>query len=138
MSGGDANKGDSDRPTVVPAFDVEAFARDDAEASEVRVRPVAFPESFPEREPFPAEPCSTLIRRTLGPPESVPCLVLTTAETIARVSDPKSAFVVGFIDGLLPIDVLVEAIGMRAPDVVAIIETLIADGLVVLKEPPNV
>lgn len=120
-----------ERPTVVPEFDVESFARESDEASEIRRRPP----SFRNVELPAAEPSSALIRRVLGPPESIPVLALSMDETLAKVPCPKSAFVVGFVDGLLPLDVLVEAIGMLPAEVIEIVRVLVDRGLVQLRVP---
>src|SRR4051812_26995582 len=118
----------SEPTTMVPPFDVEEFARDeDAKASHVRLR-------APSGE-LPKDPkarTAALLAR-LRPLSRVPRLTKTTSELRSLVEDPATAFVLGFIDGILPLAMLVEVTGLPELDVLQVLDSLISDGLVALR-----
>jgi hypothetical protein len=71
------------------------------------------------------------LRAKLAPLTRVPSLVgaITPA---SKVDDPKTAYVLGFIDGLLPLETIVEVVGLPEIDTLRILDRAIEDGIIVL------
>lgn len=151
------------RPTVVPAFDPQAFAeeaihRDQAptitnevELEQARLASMSTSdppmrgraESFvhveaseEDFEELDASAQEALLSARLGPLDGVPSLVKQGAELAAQLEDPKSAFVAGLVDGLLPLETILEVAGLPAAETLRILDRLVTVGVVVIRPGP--
>lgn len=66
----------------------------------------------------------------LAPLDRVPALSKPLAELGADLKDPKTAFVLGFVDGVLPLETIIEVTGLPEAETVEILERLIAEGAI--------
>ncbi len=141
-----------DRRTEVPAFDLDAYAREeDMRASHLRPKPevsatpvIDAPPEPPRSGPFPRPPSLPRIpgvtpatledaaRARLGPLHRVPRLTKLVSELRDQIDDPTTAFVVGFVDGLLPLEAILDASGIPEADVVRILDALLTKGVIAL------
>lgn len=77
--------------------------------------------------PTSAEP----IRARLAPLGRIPALAKSIERIGEGVRDPKTAFVIGFVDGVLPLETIIEVTGLPEAETVQILERLIAQGAVI-------
>jgi hypothetical protein len=63
-----------------------------------------------------------LLRARLAPMSRVPSLTRKLTELGALIEDPKTAYVLGFVDGLLPLDTIVEVAGLPELDTLRILD----------------
>ena len=63
-----------------------------------------------------------LLRERLAPMSRVPSLVRTITELGPVIEDPKTAYILGFVDGLLPLETIVEVAGLPELDALRILE----------------
>ena len=75
------------------------------------------------------------LRARLAPATRIPVLAKTLAELDDDMKDPKTAFVLGFVDGVLPLETIIEVTGLPESETVEILERLIADGAIIF--PPR-
>lgn len=61
-------------------------------------------------------------RARLAPMTRIPRLVRPITELGAFIDDPKTAFLLGFVDGLLPLDMIVEVAGLPELDALRILD----------------
>ena len=71
------------------------------------------------------------IRTRLAPLERVPVLAKSMAQLRDDMKEPKTAFVIGFVDGVLPLETILEVTGLPELDTLQILERLIAQGAIV-------
>lgn len=71
-------------------------------------------------------------RARLAPMTRVPKLTRSLAELGDLIEDPKSAFVLGFVDGLLPLETIVEVAGLPELETLRILDRAITQGAVAL------
>lgn len=64
----------------------------------------------------------TLLRARLAPMTRVPVLTRKLTELGAVIEDPKTAYVLGFVDGLLPLETIVEVAGLPELDTLRILD----------------
>ena len=74
-----------------------------------------------------------VLRDRLGPLSRVPRLSRPVTELGDLVEDSKTAFAIGFIDGLLPLEAILDVTGLPEVDVLKIFDRLIANGAVVFR-----
>lgn len=72
----------------------------------------------------------------LMPLSRVPVLARAMAELGAVVEDPKTAYVLGFIDGLLPLETIVEVTGLPELETLHVLDRMVSLGVVTFKPPP--
>lgn len=120
-------------PTVKPPADDEPFRErqityvDDDLTEQARIASVLI-ESVPPRDDASE---SVRIRTRLFPLDRIPTLAKSIDELPADLREPRTAFVLGFIDGVLPLETIIEVTGLPEPETISILERLIAQGAVI-------
>lgn len=71
----------------------------------------------------------------LAPLTRVPVLAKEGTELGSGVEDPKTAYVLGFIDGILPLDTIIEVTGLPELETLRVLDRMIAQAVVVFKPP---
>ena len=69
-------------------------------------------------------------RARLAPMSRVPALVRSITELGPVIEDPKTAYVLGFVDGLLPLDTIVEVAGLPEVDTLKILDRAVDQYLI--------
>jgi hypothetical protein len=138
------------RETVRPAFDVERYAEDtvgrerlptitdEAATEEARIASVLMDSTPPrglasvpdvelavrysEVEALGDEEQLAFLRARLAPMTRVPALTRKITELGPLIEDPKTAYILGFIDGLLPLETIVEVAGLPEIDTLRILD----------------
>lgn len=138
------------RETVKPAFDVERYAEDtigrerlptitdEAATEEARIASVLMDSTPPrarasapdiqlavqysEVEALDVEEQLAFLRARLAPMTRIPSLTRKITELGPLIEDPKTAYVLGFIDGLLPLETIVEVAGLPELDTLRILD----------------
>jgi hypothetical protein len=67
----------------------------------------------------------------LAPLGRVPMLAKSIDQLGADLKEPRTAFVIGFIDGVLPLETIIEVTGLPELETLQILERLIAEGAIV-------
>lgn len=125
---------DAETPTVKPAIlDPHVRARAmtllDADATEeARLASVLIDSIAPPACEDPNG--AAAIRARLAPMTRVPFLEKSITELGASLGEPKNAYVLGFVDGVLPLETIVEVTGLPELDTLRILEHFIAEGAV--------
>ena len=141
------------RETVRPPFDVERYAEDtigrerfptitdEAATEEARLASVLMDSTPPggrasvpeiqlavryaEVQAPDDEDQLAFLRARLAPMTRVPALTRKITELGHLIEDPKSAYLLGFIDGLLPLETIVEVAGLPELDTLRILDRAI-------------
>ena len=149
------------RETVRPAFDLEAYAEDvvgreklptivdEAATEEARIASVLMDSSPPkaraslpdielavgysEVEALAPDEQLAFLRARLAPMTRVPSLARKLTELGPVIEDPKTAYILGFVDGLLPLDTIVEVAGLPEVETLRILERAIDQHAVVFR-----
>lgn len=123
-------------PTVMPPSDAAMRERqityvDDELTEQARIASVLI-DSVP-----PRDDASEIRPRLspLDPRDRVPTLAKSLDELPEELKEPRTAFVLGFVDGILPLETIIEVTGLPEAETVSILERLIAQGAVVF--PPR-
>lgn len=74
-----------------------------------------------------------VLRDRLSPLGRVPTLVKKVDELGDAVQDPKTAYVLGFVDGLLPLETIIEVTGLPELDTLEVLDRMIEAGHIVFK-----
>lgn len=74
------------------------------------------------------------IRARLAPLARVPALAKPIGELHDVLGDPKTAFVVGFVDGILPLETIIDVTGLPELETLRILDRLIAQAAIVFPE----
>lgn len=69
----------------------------------------------------------------LAPLTRVPTLARELAQLGSLLEDPKTAYVLGFVDGLLPLETIVDVTGLPELDTLRVLDRMIVQGVVVFK-----
>jgi len=69
----------------------------------------------------------------LSPLARVPVLAKEMTELGAVVEDPKTAYVLGFIDGILPLETIIEVTGLPELETLRVLDRMISQGVVIFK-----
>ena len=69
----------------------------------------------------------------LGPLTAVPTLARPMSELGALVEDPKTAYVLGFVDGLLPLETIIEVTGLPELETLRVLDRMIAQSIVIVR-----
>jgi hypothetical protein len=72
-----------------------------------------------------------IFRARLAPLTRVPSLARSLAELGALLEDPKTAYVLGFVDGVLPLDTIIDVTGLPELDTLRVLDKVAAQGLFV-------
>ena len=154
--------------TVRPAFDVERYAEDtvgrerlptivdEAATEEARIASVLMDSTPPRARPSGAPEVElavryadvealdddqqlAFLRARLAPTTRVPSLTRKITELGPLIEDPKTAYVLGFIDGLLPLETIVEVAGLPEIDTLRILDRAIDHYVITFRKPdePN-
>lgn len=133
------------RPTLKPAFDLEHYAQetvpamrerqmtisDEHATEQARLASVLIDSKPPPgaalRDPNGVE----ALRARLAPLSRVPALAKSITELGDAVADPRAAFVLGFVDGLLPLETIIEVTGLPELETLQVLDRFIAQGAVV-------
>jgi hypothetical protein len=119
-------------PTAIPPLGVmrerQSTLVDDEVTEQARLASVLI-ESLPPR-PSNAD-TAPAIRARLAPLDRIPEVAKTMAELGDDMREPKTAFVLGFIDGVLPLETIIEVTGLPEIDTLRVLDRLIAQGAVV-------
>jgi hypothetical protein len=75
-----------------------------------------------------------VLRDRLAPLGRVPHLAAKLDELGEDLQDPKAAFIIGFVDGLLPLETIIEVTGLPERDTLEVLDRLIEQGHVVFKK----
>lgn len=119
-------------PTVIPPDGPMREPADtfvDDEVTEQARRASVLIDSVPPRGGDPnSEPA---IRARLAPLDRIPLLAKSMSELDTDLQEPKTAFVLGFIDGVLPLETIIEVTCLPELETLRILDRLIAQGAVV-------
>lgn len=149
------------RETVRPPFDLEAYAEDvvgrerlptiidEAATEEARIASVLMDSTPPrarasapeieiavgysEVDALDPDEQLAFLRARLAPMTRVPSLARKLTELGPVIEDPKSAYILGFVDGLLPLETIVEVAGLPELDTLRILERAIDQHAVVFR-----
>ena len=119
-------------PTVIPPEGAmrerQSTLLDDDLTEQARLASVLI-ESVPPR---PVDPNgATAIRARLAPLDRIPTPARSIDELGDDLKDPKAVFVLGFVDGVLPLETIIEVTGLPELDTLRILDRLIAQGAIV-------
>lgn len=152
--------------TVRPAFDVERYAEDtigrerlptmvDEVATEAaRLASVLMDSAFPrdqgsapkielttprrDLEALGEKEQLALLRARLAPMTRIPSLTRKITELGSLIEDSKTAYILGFIDGLLPLETIVEVAGLPELDALRILDRAIDQYVITFREASDV
>jgi hypothetical protein len=71
----------------------------------------------------------------LSPLTRVPMLAMELTELGQLLADPKTAYVLGFVDGLLPLETIIEVTGLPELETLRVLDRMVGQGVVVFKRP---
>lgn len=74
-----------------------------------------------------------ILRDRLSPVSRVPILAQKLTELGEILEDPKTAFVLGFVDGILPLETIVEVTGLPELDTLRVLDRMVNLGVVVFR-----
>lgn len=167
LAHGDEGSGARQHPreTVRPAFDVARYAEDtigrerlptivdEAATEEARIASVLMDSTPPpasdggseiqiavgysEVEALEADQQLAFLRARLAPLTRVPALTRKITELGPLIQDPKTAYVLGFIDGLLPLGTIVEVAGLPEIDTLRILDRAVDQGVITFRPKPE-
>lgn len=121
---------EEDVPTVIPPMRGPSMTITDEHATEqARLASVLM-----ESAPPPPDP-SQAIRARLAPMSRVPALARSIAELGPIVAEPRVAYVLGFVDGVLPLETIVEVTGLPELETLEIVERLVEGGAIIFPPP---
>ncbi len=69
----------------------------------------------------------------LAPLDRVPELVKPAAQLADLLEDPQAAYLAGFVDGLLPLETIVEVAGLPQVDALRILDRMLSQGIAVFR-----
>lgn len=74
-----------------------------------------------------------ILRARLAPVTRVPQLARELAQLGALLEDPKTAFILGFVDGILPLDTIVDVTGLPELDTLRVLDRMVAQSVVIFR-----
>ncbi len=153
------------RDTVRPAFDVERYAEDtigrerlptitdEAAIEEARIASVLMDSTPPRGRPSAPDielavkysevealedgEQLAFLRARLAPMTRIPTLTRKITELGPLIEDPKTAYILGFIDGLLPLETIVEVAGLPELDTLRILDRAVDQYVIAFRATPN-
>jgi hypothetical protein len=72
-----------------------------------------------------------LLSARLAPLSRVPSLAKPMSALGAVLDDPKTAYVLGFVDGILPVETIVDVTGLPELDTLRVLDAMTTEGIVV-------
>lgn len=146
------DEADSERPTVIPKYDVENFAREAGAPSapyrqqmatmtdpvELEVARVAstFTSPPPAIEVSAVEVSEDVVlagyEARFGSLARIPRIAVSSATLASLTLDHRAGFVLALVDGVMTIENILDVGGMPAPDTLAILQDLVDRGIVTL------
>ena len=84
-----------------------------------------------EIESLPPDDQVVILRAHLMPITRVPELARPLSELGDALADPKAAYVLGFVDGILPLETIIDVTGLPELETLRVLDRLINQGLVV-------
>src|SRR5688572_366795 len=147
-------------PTVRPPFDPEKFAEvairepsptitDEVATEEARITSVLMDSTPPrastasapdikvkigaEIDELSDEEQRAVLEDHLAPLDRIPHLAKKLEELGAFVDDPKTAYVLGFVDGLLPLETIIDVAGLPEIETVKVLARAIEHGAIIFK-----
>lgn len=87
-------------------------------------------------EALGAEEQVAVLRERLAPLTRVPALAREMTELGALLEDPKTAYLLGFVDGILPLETIIDVTGLPELDSLRILDRMIAQAIVVFRPSP--
>lgn len=87
---------------------------------------------------LPAEEQIAILRARLVPLNRIPTLTKRMTELGEIVEDPRTAYVIGFVDGLLPLDMIIEVTGLPELETLKVLDRLASLHILAFREysPP--
>jgi hypothetical protein len=76
---------------------------------------------------------AAILSARLAPLSRVPVLAKEMTELGAVVEDPKTAYVLGFVDGILPLETIIEVTGLPEIETLRVLDRMVSLGVVVFK-----
>jgi hypothetical protein len=74
-----------------------------------------------------------ILEDRLAPLTRVPMLARRMSELGALLADPKTAYVVGFVDGILPLETIIDVTGLPELDTLRVLDRLLAQGVITFR-----
>lgn len=74
-----------------------------------------------------------ILRARLAPLARVPVLAREMAQLGALLEDPKTAYILGFVDGILPLDTIVDVTGLPELDTLRVLDRMVAQSVVIFR-----
>ena len=74
-----------------------------------------------------------VLRTNLAPLGRVPVLARKLTEIGASLEDPRAAYVIGFVDGILPLETIVDVTGLSELDTLRVLDRLVGLGILVFR-----
>lgn len=74
-----------------------------------------------------------ILRAGLMPLSRVPRLARQLSEMGTALEDPKTAYVVGFVDGILPLETIVDVTGLPELDTLRVLDRLASQGILLFR-----
>ena len=74
-----------------------------------------------------------ILRAGLTPLSRVPTLAQPLSEIGAALEDPKTAYVIGFVDGILPLETIVDVTGLPELDTLRVLDRLVAERILIFR-----
>jgi hypothetical protein len=71
--------------------------------------------------------------KRLSPTARVPELARPVAQLGSSISDPKTAYVAGFVDGVLPLETIVDVTGLPQLEPLRILDKMVSQGIIVFR-----
>ena len=76
-----------------------------------------------------------ILRDRLVPLTRVPELARPLGQIGAPLEDPKTAYVLGFVDGILPLDTIIDVTGLPELDTLRVLDRMVAQSIVIFAPP---
>jgi hypothetical protein len=73
----------------------------------------------------------SLLRDSLSPLSRVPSLAQSLTDLGDLLEDPKTAYVLGFVDGILPLETIIEVTGLPEVDTLRVLDRVVGHGVLV-------
>ena len=80
----------------------------------------------------PAEQVAILSDR-LAPLTRVPSLAKEMTQLGSLLEDPKTAFVLGFVDGILPLETIIDVTGLPELETLRVLDRMVAQSIVIFR-----
>ena len=76
-----------------------------------------------------------VLRASLSPLGRVPLLARKLSEIGGALEDPKTAYINGFVDGILPLETIIEVTGLSELDTLRVLDRLVLQGILIFRTP---